>query len=289
MFWRILFAVLIVGFVSHMLSWFRTPTAPADHGTPTFKEGENSVVFIGHATALVHINGTNVLTDPNFNDWSTILHRSRLPGLKPEELPDLDAIVISHSHRDHMDGWTLKQLPKDIPILASKGNAEYLHELGFRDVRELETWETATIKGVRITATPAKHSGARNSAWADLPKAFGYLIEGDKTVYFAGDTGFFDGFKEIGNRSKIDLALLPIGAYRPRWVMKRHHMSPEDATSAMDLLGAKDMVPIHWGSFRMALDGVYEPKEVLMRLLGNGSLKEKVHILENGQSYTFKN
>ncbi len=255
---------------------------------PSFKDNESSVTFIGHGTALIHLNNTNILTDPNFNDWIIIFHRITEAGLKIENLPKIDAIVISHTHRDHLDKWSVEQFPKDTPVLISKGNGNILSEWGFSDVRELDVWEITDIKGVKITAAPAKHSGARNSAFADFPKALGYILQSEKTVYFAGDTGLFDGLKEIGNYSQIDVALLPVGAYRPRWFMKNHHMSPDDALQAMVMLGAKEMIPIHWGSFRMAYDGIDEPRDVLLEQVENSSLKERIHVLENGEKYLFK-
>ena len=207
--------------------------------------------------------------------------------MRLKDLPRIDMILISHAHRDHLDKWTLRQLPKDIPVLISTGNGHYLRKWGFKDVREMDSWDTLTIRGIKITATPAKHSGARNSPHADFPEALGYVLQADKTVYFAGDTALFDGFEEIGNRFRIDLALLPIGAYRPRWFMKRHHMGPEDVFRALEMLGAKEMIPIHWGSFRMALDGVDEPKEALLKMIENNCVKERIHILENGEKFCF--
>ncbi|VVB60931.1 L-ascorbate-6-phosphate lactonase UlaG [uncultured archaeon] len=255
---------------------------------PSFENNENSVIFVGHGTALIHMNNTNILTDPNFDDWIIMFHRIREAGLKIETLPKIDAVLISHAHRDHLDKWSMEQFPKGTPVLISKGNGDILRDRGFTDVRELDIWNETTIKGIKITATPAKHSGARNSATADYPLALSYVIEGNRTVYFAGDTGLSNSFEEIGNKYKIDVALLPIGAYKPRWFMKSHHMSPEDALDAMEMLGAKEMVPIHWGSFRMALDSTDEPKEVLLKLIENSSMKEKVHILENGEKYILK-
>lgn len=251
----------------------------------SFKDGESSVTFIGHGTALIHLNNTNILTDPDFSDWIIMFHRIREAGLKIENLPKIDAIVVSHAHRDHLDKWSMEQFPKDTPVLISKGNGDILRDWGFTDVRELDVWNSTIIGGTKITATPAKHSGARNSVFADYPKALSFIIRGNKTVYFTGDAGLSNGFNEAGSKYKIDMALLPIGAYRPRWFMKSHHMSPEDALQAMEMLEAKEMIPIHWGSFRMALDGVDEPKNVLLKLIENRALKNKVHILENGEKY----
>ncbi|MFA4934206.1 MAG: MBL fold metallo-hydrolase [Candidatus Methanoperedens sp.] len=265
----------------------RTQSVTSSSTAPAFKEGENSITFIGHSTALIHLNGTNILTDPNFNNWAVIVHRAREPGIKIENLPKIGAILISHAHRDHLDKWTMDQLPKDTPVLISEGNGDILRDWGFTDVREMNIWNKTEVNGINITAVPAKHSGARNSAFADFPKALSYIIQGDKTVYFVGDTGLFDGLKEIGNYSQIDAALLPIGAYSPRWFMKSHHMSPDDAIQAMALLGAKEMIPIHWGSFRIAYDGLDEPKNVLLERVDNGSLKERIHVLENGEKYLF--
>ncbi|MBI3586122.1 MAG: MBL fold metallo-hydrolase [Ignavibacteriales bacterium] len=280
--------VLIVFIVTVLSSCFTTRTVTTSSFVPSFRDREYSIISIGHATALIHCDSVNVLTDPNFNDWATIIHRSREAGLKLENLPPIDAIVISHAHRDHLDEWTLKQFPKDILVLISKGNGKYPRSWGFKNVREVDAWDSVVIRGVTIVATPAQHSGSRNLPSADEPKALGYIVKGEKTIYFAGDTGLFDGFKEIGDRAAIDVALLPIGAYRPRWYMKDHHMSPEDAVKAMAMLKARNMIPIHWGSFRMALDGLDEPKNVLLELVKNDSLRERVRVLENGEKYLMK-
>ena len=267
---------------------FKLQTVPTSSSELNFEKGENSVLFIGHSTTLIHLNGVNILTDPNFNNWLTIFRRLREAGVRIDNLPPIDVILISHPHRDHLDKWTIEQFPKNIPVYISKGNGKYLREWGFTNIYELDVWETRIMKGIKITAAPAKHSGARNSPWAEFPEALGYIIQGEVTVYFAGDTGLFEGFKEIGKYSQIDMALLPIGAYRPRWVTKDHHMSPEDAINAMAMLGAKEMIPIHWGSFKMALDGVDEPKEELLELIEDGGLKERIHILENGEKFCFQ-
>lgn len=253
-----------------------------------FSVDENSITYIGHATTLIRLKDVNILTDPNFNDWVSIIHRLRDAGMKIENLPPIDVILISHPHYDHFDKWTLEQLSKEIPIVISKGNGERLRELGFTNVLELNPWDSLKIKDTKIIAVPAQHSGSRNSPWADSPKALGYIIQGEKTIYFAGDTGLFEEMKDIGNRAGIDVALLPIGAFRPRWFMKDHHMSPEDALEAMSMLNAKEMIPIHWGSFRMGCDGLDEPKEVLLTLAESDSLRERIHILRNGMKYYFK-
>lgn len=278
--------IIIIAICSLQCSVFhRMQTVPAvEHNFPA---DENSITFIGHSTALINVNGTNILTDPNFNNWVSIIHRSREAGMKIENLPPIDAILISHPHYDHLDKWTLEQLSKEIPIVISKGNGERLSELGFTNVVEMNPWDSLKIKNTKIIAVPAQHSGSRNSPWADFPKALGYIVQGDKAVFFAGDTGISEEFYNIGKRYSIDVALLPIGAYSPRWFMKDHHMGPEDALEAMRMLNAKEMIPIHWGSFRMAFDGVDEPKEVLLTLINNNGMRYKVHVLNNGEKFLF--
>lgn len=280
-----IFGIASILFIMTLNSCFGVHTGSTSSSVPSFGEGENSIIFIGHGTALIHLNGTNILTDPNFNNRLIVFRRSREAGVRIENLPPIDAILISHAHRDHLDGWTLRQFSKDIPVLISKGHADCLRQLGFKNIHELDVWEGLHIKDVKITAMPAKHSGARNSPFAEVPRALSYMIQGEKTVYFAGDTGLFDRFKEIGSHYQIDVALLPVGGYRPRWFMKGHHMSPDDAIEAMEMLEVKEMIPIHWGSFRMALDGVDEPKDVLLRSYENSHLKGRIHILENGAKF----
>ncbi len=181
----------------------------------------------------------------------------------------------------------MEQMSKEIPIVISKGNGERLRDLGFTNVVELNPWDILKIKGEKITAVPAQHSGSRNSPWADSPKALGYIIQSEKTIYFAGDTGMFAEMKDIGNYAKIDVALLPIGAFHPRWFMQDHHMGPEDVLPVMSMIGAKEMIPIHWGSFRMAFDGLDEPKKDLISIIHNHGMRDKVHILNNGEKFIF--
>ncbi len=264
-----------------------TSAALVPHAAPVFEEGEHAVIFIGHATTLIHLNGVTILTDPNLNDHVTLLPRSRAAGLGLDALPPLDAVVISHAHRDHLDLWTLRRLPKDLVIVIAKGNGRYLRDLGFTRVHEVDAGQATQIRGVDIIAVPAAHSGARNSPSATWPKALSYVVRGEKTVYFAGDTGLSPAFSEIGRTYPIDVALLPIGAYRPRWYMKNHHLSPTDALEAFRMLRANHMIPIHWGSFRMALDTVDEPAEALLRSLEGESCKNRVHLLANGERFRF--
>ena len=285
--WALLAAVITTALFFRGCARMTTFPLSLPRAAPTFAAGEDAVIFIGHATALIHLDGVTLLTDPNLNTRVMFLPRSRAAGLGLEALPPLDAVLISHAHRDHLDRWTLRQLPKTLPVLIAKGNGRYLRELGFTDVREVEAGRAIRVGTVDIIAVPVAHSGARNSASAAWPLALSYLLYGKKTVYFAGDTGLSPVFAEVGRAYRIDVALLPIGAYRPRWYMKDHHLSPADALEAFRRLRARRLIPIHWGSFRMALDAVDEPREVLLQLLDHDPLKAAVQVLPNGGRYRF--
>lgn len=287
--WPLIAALLTTAALSVRACVGRITTSASlvPRAAPTFERGENAVVFVGHATTLIHLDGATILTDPNFNDRVMFLRRSRAPGLGIDALPPLDAVLISHAHRDHLDFRTLERLPREVVILIAKGNGHYLRERGFTRVHEVEAGRLTRIGRIDVIAVPVAHSGARNSASATWPRAFSYIVRGEKSVYFAGDTGPSPAFSEIGRAYRIDVALLPIGAYRPRWFMKDHHLSPADALHAFAMLRARHLIPIHWGSFRMAFDAVDEPREVLQNLLEHDPVRERVHVLPNGGRYRF--
>lgn len=192
----------------------------------------NRIVPIGHSTVLIQLDGLNIITDPIFSNrilWFS--KRYVEPGIPFEKLPKIDAIVISHEHYDHFDKATLRRFDKKIPIVVSMGLKNKVAGLGFQDIREIGWWESTKLNDIKITAVPVKHF---------LSHASSYVIEGTKMVYFAGDTGLNGYFEEIGRKFNIDIALLPMGAYRPHLAfipglansMRNVHMSPEDVPVA---------------------------------------------------------
>ena len=252
-----------------------------------FNRSENFIVYIGHATVLIHLDGVNIITDPLFGDHLGYFAKRYIePGIKFEKLPPLDAILISHEHIDHLDKPTLKRFPKDIPVIISKGLGKRIQKLGFTDVREMDLWESTGIKGIAITATQAQHIFSRSS---------GFVIKGSKTVFFAGDTGLFDGFREVGGRFTIDTALLPIGDYHPRlWFIpgfrkmtRDRHMAPDDIPDAVEMLRARAVVPIHWGTFKISGTGLHEPVERLKKIIAGKDLDGTVFILNHGGVWGF--
>jgi L-ascorbate metabolism protein UlaG (beta-lactamase superfamily) len=191
-------------------------------------------------------------------------HQARAhPGVKIHDLPDIDLVLVTHAHFDHLDRKTLREVAADQPIVVPFDVGNLVHDLGFRTVNELHYWETFEYGPLKITLTPCHHWGAR--VLHDSHRGFGgFVIEvGGRSIFHCGDTAYFDGFKEIGQRHEIDLALLPIGAYDPP-SGREVHMNPEEAIQAFVDLGARRMVPMHYGSFRLSYEPLHEPPERLL-------------------------
>jgi L-ascorbate metabolism protein UlaG (beta-lactamase superfamily) len=226
----------------------------ADHGPPAGID----VVWIGHATALIRIEDRWFLTDPNFSDRVGLVYERYVePGMQPDELPPLDAVLVSHAHMDHLDPPSLRRVRAPLVVAPPDALRYVPDDAGFADRQPLDRWQSVARDGVTITAVPASHGAGRyyiDAAWAPNSYA-GFVIEyRSHTVYFAGDTGYRpELFAEIGRRFDIDVALLPVGpADRPGWVhalREEVHAGPNDALRIFDEVGADWMVPIHFGTF----------------------------------------
>ncbi len=241
------------------------------------------VTFLGHASALISMNGLNILTDPHFGRHIFFFLRryDKVPR-QARRLPPIDLALISHGHYDHLDLPTLRKLPRKTPVIAPSGLGTVLKLARKRRVVTLGEWDAHRIGKVNVTAVPAEHFLGRPPLFP-ASKYQGYIIEGDATVYFAGDSAIFDGMSEIGLRWDIDVALLPIGAYSPP-SFRRHHMSPEDAIEASRMLGAKAVVPIHWGAFKLSLEPMVEPIARLERAANKAGCSSAVKVLSPGES-----
>jgi L-ascorbate metabolism protein UlaG (beta-lactamase superfamily) len=232
---------------------------------PKLRKGDLSVTWVGHATTLVRLGGLNILTDPVWTDKLPGPRSRRMtePGLAWDTLPKIDAVVISHDHYDHLDAPTLRRLPKDTPIFVGANTAQWFHKRGYTMVYELDWWESAELDGVRFTFTPAHHWCRRGLRDVCRRLWGSWVLEsGGKKVFFGGDTGYGTNFSEIGNRlGPFDVAILPIGAYDPRWFMKSVHTDPAEAVQACADLRAKRMVGMHWGTFVLTREPFLEPLE----------------------------
>jgi L-ascorbate metabolism protein UlaG (beta-lactamase superfamily) len=241
-------------------------TIPTAIGTslPEIRSGQSAVTWIGHASFIVRLGGLTILTDPV---WSRripgVRERVSPPGLPFEALGPIDAVVISHNHYDHLDAPTIRRLPKDTPVFVPGMLGAWFRRRGFRTVVEMDWWESATIADVRLDFVPAHHWSRRGLG--DTCKSLwgGWILRGPaSSVYFAGDSGYGHWFAEIGSRyPELDVALLPVGAYEPNWFMKPVHMNPVEAVRAGIDVGARRMVPMHWGTFVLSGEPLLEPPE----------------------------
>ena len=235
------------------------------------------VTFINHSTVLIQMDGLNILTDPIWSKRCSPFSwigpsRHRAPGLALESLPPLDFVLVSHNHYDHLDLPTLKKLVGKfhMPIITSLGNKQFLEQNGIDDVTEIDWGDRIPLsESVALTGVPARHFSGRGLSDRQTTLWMGFVLQGSAgNVYFAGDTGFGSHFEKIRKQfAPIRLAILPIGAYLPRWFMSGVHLSPEEAVRAHQVLGAAAGIAIHFGTFRLGVDGQDQAVEDLIAAL----------------------
>ena len=249
-----------------------------DQGQPV------SVTWVGHSTFAVQDEGDVFLTDPHWGARALVPPRLSPPGIPLESIPEDAFAVLSHNHYDHMDTWTVRRLPRSIPWFAPLGLGKWLRDNGPSQVTELDWWQSARHGRWTVTCLPSQHWSNRIGMARNSTLWCGWLLDnGSRRYYFAGDSGYFHGFAEIGRRfDLIDVALIPIGAYEPRWFMKYQHIDPPEALQAFQDLGARHMIPMHWGTF----DLTDEPADLAPRVLQQaGADPERVHILAVGERW----
>ncbi len=249
---------------------------------PELKPGEFGITWIGHASFLIQTHEMNVLVDPNWAKWLKVIKRLKQPGIELHHLPEIDLVLVTHAHFDHLDRRTLRKVAADQPIVVPVGVGNLVHDLGFNIVHELDYWQSLQLDALKISLTPCHHWGAR--FLADAHRGFGgFVIEtGERSIFHCGDSAYFPGFKEIGERYAIDIALLPIGAYDPP-SGREVHMNPEEAVQAFQELRAKKLVPMHYGTFRLGYEPLDEPLERLLASARVAGLDDKVLVMTEGQ------
>jgi L-ascorbate metabolism protein UlaG (beta-lactamase superfamily) len=230
------------------------------------------ITFIGHATFLIQTAAGNILTDPMYSQCAGPLNlvgprRVRQPAVRFEDLPPIATVLLSHNHYDHCDLRTLRALATrfDPLVVTPLGNGALARSAGMRRVEELDWWEESTVAPLPVMLTPAQHFSARTPFDRNRALWGGFtLLAGSTRIYFAADTAYASFFHALRQRfSPIDLALLPIGAYEPRWFMQAVHMNPAEAVQAHLDLGAAASIGMHFGTFRMAGEGIDAPVQAL--------------------------
>ena len=275
---------------ANLKSWSTIPTLSP-------RSDQLVITWLGHATFLIQVNGFNILTDPLFFELSRFANRFIDAPLTPEQLPPIDAVIISHNHADHVDEKSLAALKNQQPAMhVPLGNKQWFVARGFTNVTEMNWWDEVVLdhnsQQLKLTFLPASHWTSRGLF--DINKSLwgSWMISSNQqNVYFAGDTAYDKHFKAIKKHfPSIDVALMPIGPNEPRELMHDSHMSSEESVEAFLDLDAQHFIPMHWGTFMFALDTFIEPIE---RLVSNWEHQKKLlvdktlHVIKCGESKQF--
>jgi L-ascorbate metabolism protein UlaG (beta-lactamase superfamily) len=271
-----------------------TPRTGQTHKPKLANHGDVGVTFIGHASFFLQMGSQNVLIDPNFARWLFVLKRLRQPGVRLRDLPSIDLVLVTHAHFDHLHRPSLRAIVQHTrrrrgrpPIIVVPNQVfDLVSDLGFDDVVELDWWNSYRHRGLTVTHVPSRHWGAR--ILKDSHRGYGgyVLRDSEHSIYHAGDTAYFPGFREIGRRLAPELALLPIGAYNPP-SFRSVHASPADATRAFLDLKSRWMVPMHYGTFRLSHEPMEEPLQLLAAEAKSAGVADRVVVLEEGVTRFF--
>jgi L-ascorbate metabolism protein UlaG (beta-lactamase superfamily) len=256
----------------HPERWPRAPRSGvpvpfvANDGSGVRGATRDTLTWIGHASFLLQLGGRSLLIDPVLcRALSGVVRRNVPPGLDWPALPPIDAVLITHNHRDHMDVPTLKRLGPEPRYFVPRGLGDWFHRHGFSRAVEMDWWREEHVGGVRVTFVPAQHWSRRHLTDTNTSWWGGYVIEHDGVrVYHSGDTAWFEGFEQIRERcGSPAIAILPAGAYAPRWFMRQQHVDPDDAVRAFETLGARRFVAMHWGTFKLSDEALADPPALL--------------------------
>lgn len=257
------------------------------------------ITFINHSTFLIQTDGLNILTDPVWSERTSPFQwagprRMRPPGIRFEDLPDIDVVLLSHNHYDHLDTDTLRSVfHKSKPrIITPLGVKSILDKNEIYSATDLDWWqESALNNSISIQCVPAQHFSGRGTYDRDATLWCGFVIKRPAgNIYFVGDTGYHSSmFKEIGTRcAPIEVALVPIGAYKPEWFMSPIHCSPAEAVKIHLEIKSKQSIATHFGTFQLADDGLDEPAEALQKAIElEGVLPERFLIMKEGEVRKF--
>lgn len=265
-----------------MARWFRAPRAAVTEPVPSVEPGQLAVTFGGHATVIARYHDLGIAFDPMLGRWIGGVRRAVEPGLTPGDFRDVGLVLISHRHADHLHVPTLERLPRSATVVVPAGAAGAVSRIGFARVIELQPGADLELRGVHVTAAATSHGEG------DLARGLAYVVRGDgPSAYLCGDSGYFSGFADIGERFAPDLAVLPIGGFLPASFRARH-MSPLDALYAFEDLRSRMLLPIHHGAFALSYEQLDEPARWLLELARARGLRDHVLVMTAGQSERFQ-
>lgn len=256
----------------------------------TWSNGGITLTWIGHSSFLINLEGTTILTDPVFSEKVGVsllglakigLQRFVPPALQMDDLPPVDLVLVSHAHMDHYDIPSLERLRRDVPIIMARDTSEFVDDIGFSNLHELDWGQTAEVDGVRIEAVPVKHWG-RRYPW-DRDRGYNGLLltKHKRSVFFAGDTAYTEQAARTLKERRPDVVMLPIGGYDPYIA---NHASPEQAWDIFHEVNARYLVPMHWRTFRMSHERPFEPYERLTAAVNGAAPKIVLHQI--GQTWS---
>ncbi|MDQ0187880.1 MBL fold metallo-hydrolase [Cytobacillus sp. FSL R5-0569] len=216
---------------------------------------EASITWIGHSTFFIQIDGLNIVTDPVWAKRMGLGKRLTAPGISITDLPDIDIVLISHGHYDHLDFPSIKKLKGDPTFYVPIGLGKSFSKRGYQHIFEANWYDSFRLNSLSLSFVPAQHWTKRSLTDTNTSHWGGWIIENEPhSIYFVGDTGYFRGFKEIAEKFNIKTVLMPIGAYEPEWFMKVSHINPEDAVKAYIELNGATFIPMHYGTYHLADD-----------------------------------
>ena len=254
------------------------------------------ITWVGHSTFLIQMDGVNILTDPIFNDRSSPfsfggIKRLAAPGIRFEDLPPIDAVLISHNHYDHLDKSTIERLANRPKYFIPLGLARWFKKKKIDHLIELDWWQSASSLGLKFHSVPIQHFSGRSPFDQNKTLWSGWIVEAKAgRIFFAGDTGYSPVFKEIGERfGPIRVSLIPIGAYMPRWFMGPVHVNPPEAIRIHQDTNSQQSIASHWGTFKLSDEPIGEPPLYLEKALKEAGLdKKEFLIMKFGETLSFR-
>lgn len=246
-----------------------------------------SITYLKHASLLINDAGRRLLIDPVFSDIFWFIRDFSPFAFDLNEMPVPDQVLLTHGHYDHLDTAALAQLPCGVHVISPLGYAGLLDELGMSNRTELDWYHSISDGDREIVLLPCNHWTMRNPAAGPNLALWGsYIIRtaSGPTVYVSGDTAFFDGFAQIGQEFDIDLAVINLGAYEPRWFMAQSHISPRETVRAFKQLGAKRLAVIHWGTFQLGDEPVHLPPQHIREEMRQEGLLDRLVDWKHGET-----